>query len=141
MYVWAVAECRRGNCSGKAPQGFCKHRLAANLYHKAVAMSTQSEAPIAQASASLPEAPASVNVRVMIAGREVMLTLRDTDEQALLVRLTGLLAQFPVSAAPNGSLDEPEKTCPLHHQQMKQRQGKYGIFYSHKTAQGWCKGR
>ena len=104
-------------------------------------MSTQSEAPIAQASASLPEAPASANVRVMIAGREVMLTLRDTDEQALLVRLTGLLAQFPVSAAPNGSLDEPEKTCPVHHQQMKKRQGKYGEFYSHRNGNAWCSGQ
>src|SRR3989442_11466042 len=84
----------------------------------------------------------------MIDGREVQLTLRDTDEQALLVRLGQLLSQFSVSqrtgtvktdtiSTPTGS----EKLCPLHHQPMRERTGRYGKFYSHKTAQGWCQGR
>jgi hypothetical protein len=43
----------------------------------------------------LPEAPASCNVYVMLAGRKVQLTLRDSDEQRLLARLEALLKRFP----------------------------------------------
>src|SRR6266700_3840948 len=113
------AEFRRGNCSGKAPQGFCKHRLAANIYRRAVEMiAAQKE----EKQVALPEAPASVNVRVVIAGREVQLTLRDTNEQTLLVRLGQLLAQFPVNAAQSGT--NGETLCPIHRVPMAERNGK-----------------
>jgi predicted nucleic acid-binding Zn finger protein len=44
---------------------------------------------------ALPEAPASVNVRLPFHGREIQLTLRDTDEHRLLDRLEALLQRFP----------------------------------------------
>ena len=77
----------------------------------------------------------------MIAGREVQLTLRDTDEQALLVRLGQVLAQFPVKADTISSPTKDEHICSLHHTPMTERNGKFGKFYSHKTAQGWCQGK
>jgi hypothetical protein len=44
----------------------------------------------------LPEAPVSINCRLMIAGRECQLTLRDTHEERLLARLAQVLQRFPV---------------------------------------------
>lgn len=49
-----------------------------------------------RARLTLPEAPASVNVRVQIQGREVQITLRDVDEERLLDRLAKVLERFPV---------------------------------------------
>ena len=55
--------------------------------------------------APLPEAPASVNVRLTIDGREVQLTLRDTDEERLLERLQAVLQQYPLAPpTPQGFL-------------------------------------
>ena len=44
----------------------------------------------------LPEAPASVNCHLTISGRQVQLTLRDSDEARLLQRLAAVLQQYPV---------------------------------------------
>ncbi len=44
----------------------------------------------------LPEAPASANCLVTLKGRQVQLTLRDTDERRLLQRLAVVLDQFPL---------------------------------------------
>jgi hypothetical protein len=81
------------------------------------------------------EAPASVNTKLTLAGREIQLTLRDSDEKRLLVRLAEVLAQFPVETA-----IPTEGFCVLHHTTMTKRHGKYGEFYSHKTREGWCQG-
>jgi len=90
----------------------------------------------------LPEAPASVNVYVEISGRKVQVTLRDSDEHRLLARLEALLQRFPVAAEPAGEPAPPEGWCAKHDIQMKLNHGKDGsTWYSHKTAEGWCKGR
>src|SRR5262245_9977657 len=83
----------------KAPQGLCKHRLAFGIYRRASELLHAPQhgaggAP-APAPAALPEAPASVNVRVMIDGREAHVTLRDTDEARLLTRVQAVLARYP----------------------------------------------
>src|SRR5215813_10951401 len=44
------------------------------------------------------EAPCSVNVRLPLGGREIQLTLRDSDEKRLLMRLTDVLIQFQQDA-------------------------------------------
>src|SRR5262249_24860048 len=86
--------------------GWCKHRTAAAIHKRPYARARhtraqrhgpstgQSEAPSqpppAQPpapTAPLPEAPASVNVHLELAGRQVQLTLRDSDETRLLQRL------------------------------------------------------
>src|SRR6266851_5533427 len=93
----------------KAPSGWCKHRIAAGMQKRATGLvqrqraqhtngtgSGQVEAPAVLAqpeapTAPLPEAPASVNVRLELHGREVQLTLRDSDEGHLLARLEAVL--------------------------------------------------
>src|SRR2546428_36537 len=59
-------------------------------------------------AASLPEAPASVNVHLELAGRQVQLTLRDSDEGRLLARLDAILQRFPLVVKPT---DETPR-CP-----------------------------
>jgi hypothetical protein len=101
----------------------------------------------------LPEAPASANVRVQIAGREVQITLRDTDEARLLVRLQTLLEQFPVPKPPVESTEgfqgrqSPQANgqkgfCALHGVQMKLNDKNGRQWWSHRLPddQGWCKG-
>ena len=154
-----------GSCDCKdfprAPQGFCKHKLAYGLYKRAYPLAkakleaatapqnghTAPQAvtvppqgqPQGEAVSTLPEAPASCNVYVTLAGRKVQVTLRDSDEQRLLARLEALLKRFPAE-------DEPEQVpaegwCKTHGVQMKLRNGEHGAWWSHKTAEGWCKGK
>jgi hypothetical protein len=107
-----------GHCDckdfAKAPHGFCKHRLSAAIARRAQALVNATLAAATPASqpmpAPLPEAPASVNVRVLIGGREVQWTLRDTDEARLAERLTALLARYPVEA-PNQPADTRRVVC------------------------------
>jgi hypothetical protein len=142
----------------KAPSGWCKHRIAAGIAKRVAARiraqwdtaangqaATPSQPPPAQAqvspavpSAPLPEAPASINVHLELAGRQVQLTLRDSDEGRLLQRLDAVLQRFPLVVKPT---DETPR-CPKHSVMMKLNHGKDGsTWYSHKTADGWCKGR
>src|SRR4029453_6708704 len=101
-----------GECScpdfPKAPSHWCKHRIAAGLAQRAYPLAkTKLEAPTATQNGhtepqpvsarlpgepvlALPEAPASANVHVTLAGRKVQVTLRDSDEQRLLIRLGNL---------------------------------------------------
>jgi hypothetical protein len=89
----------------RAPQGFCKHRVAYGIAKRAHALAKATlEAMVGETPAdetpappTLPEAPASANVYVEIAGRKVQITLRDADEQHLLTRMTAILEQFPVT--------------------------------------------
>src|SRR6266849_5448020 len=112
----------------KAPSGWCKHRIAAGMQKRATGLvqrqraqhtngtgSGQVEAPPAPAqpaapTAPLPEAPASVNVRFDLGGREVQLTLRYSDEGRLLARLEAVLARFPVATKPA----DPTPQCHTH---------------------------
>src|SRR5437016_6501853 len=112
----------------KAPSGWCKHRIAAGLAKRVAARvrteldapatdqaapasaSTAGQAAPASTSTPLPEAPASVNVHVELAGRQVQLTLRDSDEGRLLARLEAVLQRFPVAAKPVDTTPQ----CPTH---------------------------
>src|ERR1700704_2080722 len=62
------------------------------------------EAPVESqavvSSVALPEAPASVNCHIVLEGRQIQVTLRDTDETRLLARLATLLQQYPVAQPP-----------------------------------------
>jgi len=133
----------------KAPSHWCKHRIAYGLAKRARTLTERqlaerTETPDAPApaqpeapTAPLPEAPASVNVHLTIGGRQVQLTLRDSDESRLLVRLDAVLQRFPVTDKPAD--DTPQ--CSKHGVPLKQQHGKDGsTWYSHKTLDGWCKG-
>jgi hypothetical protein len=88
--------------------------------------------------ATLPEAPASVNVRLTIAGREVRWTLRDTDETRLAARLEALLARYPAPAQPQAAR---EGFCQKHGMQMKQHEKDGRRWWSHYIDGNHCKGR
>jgi hypothetical protein len=86
----------------------------------------------------LPEAPASANCYVTLAGRQIQLTLRDYDEQRLLHRLEMLLQQFPVGEEPQEPAQQ-EGWCAEHKAKMKLHHGKRGSWWSHKLPNGqWC---
>jgi hypothetical protein len=68
-------------------------------------------------------------------------TLRDSNEQRLLARLEALLQRFPAEEEPEGEQAPPEGWCSKHGVQMKLRNGEHGAWWSHKTLQGWCKGK
>src|SRR5215831_11755892 len=93
-------------------------------------------------AAPLPEAPASVNVHLELAGRQVQLTLRDSDEGRLLARLEAILQRFPLVVKPTDTQAiSAEGWCPKHGIQMQQQHKSGRTWYSHWTEAGWCKGK
>ena len=87
---------------GQAPDGWCTHRIAAGL-HKRVREVLGAETPQptrGEARSPLGEAPASINLKILMHGHEVMITLRDFDETALLGRLEALLRRLDVRPLP-----------------------------------------
>jgi hypothetical protein len=127
----------------QAPEHLCCHRLAAGFARKVQELlpPAQSETP----AAPLPEAPASVNCHITIEGRQVQITLRDTDETRLLQRLRALLKQYPAPAQPERTQGprqgQGKGWCSKHNVQMKQTTKDDWTWWSHRTADGWCKGR
>ena len=73
----------------------------------------------------LPEAPASVNCYVDVAGRKVQVTLRDQDKGRLLQRLEALLLRFPADNMPQ---EPPEVWCPIHQVQMLYHSNSKGAY-------------
>jgi hypothetical protein len=142
----------------KAPHNFCKHRLSAAIARRAQELTKakldgingQAEAPSQTAQpeslpAPLPEAPASVNCHITVEGRQVQVTLRDSDENRLLRRLAALLRHYPhTQTQPPTQTHNASQAgwCAKHDVPMKLNHGKNGsTWYSHRTADGWCKGK
>ena len=85
------------DCQGAHNGKACKHRAAWLLYqHVQKKLAGQEQLP----AAPLPEAPASVNLKVVIGGHEVQVTLRDHDETRLLTRLQTLLKRADIRPMP-----------------------------------------
>jgi hypothetical protein len=85
----------------QAPQHLCQHRLGAGLMRKALELMPQApQEETASPATPLPEAPASVNVKVLVMGHEVMVTLRGSDETTLLTRLQALLKRADIRPVP-----------------------------------------
>jgi hypothetical protein len=123
----------------QAPQGWCQHRIAAGIDKRVRELLAALPAPPPAAHAApLPEAPASVNCHLTIAGRQVQLTLRDSDESRLLARLEAVLQRFPL---PEKTSEPGEGWCTVHHVSMRQTTKDGRTWWSHKTEQGWCKGK
>jgi hypothetical protein len=153
-HVNGVCDCDAGQ-HGRA----CKHvhgwRLYQYVQRKLAAQasqtaqestaSPQTSPPQPSGTSDVPqglgEAPASVNVRIQLAGREVQLTLRDTSEERLLARLQAILGRYPVAQASSQPQERGKDFCYVHNVQMKENHKDGRPWYSHKTAQGWCKGR
>ncbi len=145
--VNGTCECRDFE---KAPGNFCKHRLAYGIFKRASALGRQQlEAtldskrpePPPVAPVALPEAPASANVYIEIAGRKVQITLRDQSEAQLLVRMQQLLQRFPAEDETEPTTP-PEGWCPIHHCQMKHYSNQKGSWWSHRLPNNaWCRGK
>ena len=107
------------------------------------AEASSTPAPVDAPTTPLPEAPASVNVRLMIDGRDCQLTLRDTDEARLLQRLAAVLAQYPAPAKPTQPPAQPQgpdetPQCPTHGALKRSTKGK-GWYCPHKLDDDtWC---
>jgi hypothetical protein len=130
----------------QAPEHLCCHRLAAGFARKLAELlpATQALEP-APGPQTLPEAPASVNCHITLEGRQVQITLRDTNETRLLQRLTALLQQYPVPAPPatqGPSQGHGKGWCSKHNVQMKLHQKEGRSWFSHRLPEGgYCKGR
>lgn len=135
----------------KAPRGLCKHRLAFGLYRRASEVLTSSSGPSQPAAAdttTLPEAPASVNVRLCIGGADVQWTLRDASEHRLAERLEALLVRFPQQAKTTSAASTPAQTpasapiCPVHGPMKESSKAPGTWFCSKKLFDGsYCKER
>lgn len=136
-----------------APNALCKHRLATMLYRRASELlhaSTGGGAPPA-AAAALPEAPASVNVRLCIGGADVQWTLRDQDEHRLAERLEALLTRFPQQAKGETAREAQQSAaqaqgetpvCPHHAKSKESTKAKGTFFCPSKMADGtYCQWR
>jgi len=147
-----------GHCDCKdypqAFEGWCKHCLAHAITKRAYplakaqweAASTEAAENLSQSTpaptAPLPEAPASINVHLELAGRQVQLTLRDSDENRLLQWLEAVLQRFPLVVKPTDTLGPTgQGWCSKHGVPMRQNHKDGRSWWSHKTTDGWCKGK
>ena len=124
----------------RAPGNLCAHRLAYGIARRATELAPPLQESIQlppAPTAPLPEAPASANCYITLEGRQVQVTLRDTDETRPLQRLAALLKQYPTPAQPA----RPQGWCAIHNVQMKQTTKAGRAWWSHKTTAGWCKGQ
>jgi hypothetical protein len=103
------------------------------------------------APARLPEAPVSVNCHIIVAGRQVQVTLRGTSEVDVLRRLETILQQYPIlpplkaqnPRSPAGETTDTSQPgwCQIHNVQMQENTKNGRTWLSHRTAEGWCKGK
>jgi hypothetical protein len=144
----------------KAPHQFCKHRLSAAIARRAQELTKaqldasangQAEPPRQPAPAPpdtptgpLPEAPVSITLKATLHGHEVMVTLRGVDFASVKAQVEQASQWLRVQAPaqpPTQSPAHPEGWCSKHGVQMRQNCKDGRSWWSHKTAEGWCKGR
>ena len=136
----------------KAPSGWCKHRIAAGLAKRVAARvraqldapaNGQAATPSAPAPAvptsPLPEAPVSITLKATLHGYEVLVTLRGVDFSSVKAQVEDASQWLK---AQGGQAEGTTPQCLKHGVPMRLNHGKDGsTWYSHKTADGWCKGR
>lgn len=141
-----------GHCTcmgaAHAPQGLCKHRVSVMIYKRASELLAASGPAPAPTPAALPEAPASVNAHLLIEGHTVQVTLRDTDEARLLVRLAALLTRYPAACGGKTKGETPAQTqgetpiCPVHGPLKQSTKAPGTWFCSKKNFDGsYCQSR
>ena len=120
--VGTTCECKDFT-DGKAPQGWCRHRIAAGL-HKRVGelMAAQPTPAPAVPAAPLPEAPVSITLKATLHGHEVLVTLRGVDFASVQAQVEDasqwLQAQHGAVADPT-----PPVSHPRRHEAEHQGQG------------------
>jgi len=110
-------------------------------------------APAPAAGASCPEAALSLCLKGRLRGVDAQLTVRGSTRAEFLSNvlgvmdltkhlddLTELFDERP-GPPPASAVTSPEGFCQVHHVQMKQTTKEGHSWWSHKTSEGWCKGR
>jgi hypothetical protein len=102
--------------------------------------------------APLPEAAFSLCLKGRLNGIDAQLTVRGQSYQEFVTNVAavrGLLDPLPAGTAP-APASSPEPTappsdlagwCPIHQVPMKLQSNDRGSWFSHKTAEGWCRGK
>src|SRR6266568_218595 len=132
----------------KAPSGWCKHRIAAGMQKRAHALvqtklsagtNGHAEAPSQPApTAPLPEAPVSITLKAMLHGHEVLVTLRGVDFVSVKRQVEDA-SQWLKAQSGHTADDTPQ--CPKHGVPMQLNHKDGRSWWSHKTLDGWCKGK
>jgi hypothetical protein len=101
---------------------------------------TQPDTP----TAPLPEAPVSITLKATLHGHEVMVTLRGVDFASVKAQVEQasewLRVQTPAQPPTQGT-GQSEGWCSKHGVQMRQNHKDGRSWWSHKTPEGWCKGK
>jgi hypothetical protein len=128
----------------KAPHNFCKHRLSAAIARRAGELvkakreAVSTPAQPAAPTVPLPEAPVSITLKATLHGQEVLVTLRGTDFASVKAQVEQASAWLQ---AHRGQAVDTAQQCPKHGVSMKLNHKEGRSWWSHKTADGWCKGK
>jgi hypothetical protein len=132
---------------GQAPEGWCAHRIAAGIAKR---VGELLPAPAVQGSPGnletspapvgpLPEAPVSITLKASLHGHEVLVTLRGTDFASVQAQVEQASAWLRSQAPAQGPT--ADGWCSIHNMPMKDTTKNGQTWRSHKTADGWCKGK
>jgi phosphotransferase system HPr-like phosphotransfer protein len=102
--VGTTCECKDFT-DGKAPEGWCRHRIAAGIAKRVQELLPQSTPVLTEAAAPapLPEARSSVNARLMLGAIEIQLTVRGNDEHEVLTRLQAAITTHRLQPVPKAA--------------------------------------
>lgn len=139
----------------RAPEGWCKHRLALALYRRASELLHAAPRPLprgegdaAQALAACPEALFSASLKGTVRGIDTQLTARGMTLEEFRANFDAVHALFdvpparPASAPASPAPPTPAGWCLIHNLQMSRQSNERGSWFSHKTADGsWCRGK
>ncbi len=148
-YLVVNGECTCKDCA-KAPGNWCKHRIAMGIAKRARTLAERrrqerTETPDAPAPAPpevpatpLPEAPVSITLKAMLHGHEVLVTLRGVDFASVKAQVEDA-SQWLKAQSGHTADDTPQ--CPKHGVPMQLNHKDGRSWWSHKTLDGWCKGK
>ena len=130
-----------------APEHLCCHRLSVGFLRKVQELlppAPESSPEVHPVSTPLPEAPVSITLKATLHGHEVLVTLRGHDFASVQAQVEQasqwLQSQTPQPSPPQ----EPEaerRFCPKDGQEMTLNHKDGRSWWSHKTAEGWCRGK
>jgi hypothetical protein len=95
---------------------------------------TQPEPP----TVPLPEAPVSITLKATLNGHEVMVTLRGTDFASVKAQVEAASTWLQTQSEPAA---ETAPHCPKHGVPLKLNHKDGRSWWSHRTTEGWCKGK
>jgi hypothetical protein len=132
---------------GKAPDGWCKHRIAAGIHKRVQELLPAEPTPEVFGAGTknqpLPEAPVSITMKATVYGFETLVTLRGTDFASVQAQVEHAAQWLKAPApAPAPQATSPgEGWCSKHGIQMKLHTNAKGTWHSHYVDGKHCKGK